>query len=90
MRLSNQTQALELERANCKKFQDAVETERHRDNEQNSRLLESLENMRRQLAVSKQEKADLEVHLERDRIALSNMESELETERILKGEDIGQ
>ena len=90
VRLSNQTQALELERANTKKYQDAVESERQRGKQENNRLLESMEALRRQLSGNKQEKADLEVQLERERIALSNLESELETEKALQGEALGK
>ena len=88
--MSNQTQALELERANTKKYQDAVESERHRGKQENSRLLENIEALRRQLSASKQEKADLEVQLERERISLSNLESALETEKALQGEALGK
>lgn len=90
MRNSNQTQALELERANTKKYQDAVETERQRGKQESSRLLENIESLRRQVAAAKQEKADLEVQLERERISLSNLESELETEKALQGEALGK
>ena len=90
VRLSNQTQALELERANTKKNQDAVETERQRGKQENNRLLENIEALRRQVAAAKQEKADLEVQLERERIARSNMESELEAQKALQGEVFGE
>ena len=90
VRLSNQTQALELERANTKKYQDAVETERQRGKEENNRLLENIEALRRQVAAAKQEKADLEVQLERERISRSNIESELEAEKALQGEAFGE
>ena len=81
---------MELERANTKKYQDAVETERQRGKQESSRLLESIESLRRQVAAAKQEKADLEVQLERERISLSNLESELETEKALQGEALGK
>jgi len=81
---------LELERANTKKYQDAVESERHRGKQENNRLLESMEALRRQLSANKQEKAELEVQLERERISLSNLESELETEKALQGEALGK
>lgn len=81
---------MELERANTKKHQDAVESERQRGKQENNRLLESIEALRRQLSANKQEKADLEVELERERISLSNLESELETEKALQGEALGK
>lgn len=81
---------MELERANTKKYQDAVESERQRGKQENNRLLESIEALRRQLSANKQEKADLEVELERERISLSNLESELETEKALQGEALGK
>ena len=90
VRLSNQTQALELERANTKKYQDAVETERQRGKQENNRLLDNIEALRRQVAGAKQEKADLEVQLERERISRSSLESELETEKALQGESLGK
>ena len=90
VRLSNQTQALELERANTKKYQDAVETERQRGKQENTRLLVNIEALRRQVAGAKQEKADLEVQLERERISRSSLESELETEKALQGESLGK
>ena len=90
MRHSNQTQALELERANTKKYQDAVESERQRSKLENHRLLENIEGLRRQLAATKQEKADLEVQLEREKISRSRLESELETSKSLQGEASGK
>lgn len=89
MRHSNQTQALELERANTKKYQDAVESERQRGKQDNNRLMENIEALRRQLSANKQEKVELEVQLERERIAISTLESELETEKALKVEALG-
>ena len=89
MRHSNQTQALELERANTKKYQDAVESERQRGKQDNNRLMENIEALRRQLSANKQEKVELEVQLERERIAISTLESELETEKALQVEALG-
>lgn len=89
MRHSNQTQALELERANTKKYQDAVESERQRGRQDNNRLMENIEALRRQLSANKQEKVELEVQLERERIAISTLESELETEKALQVEALG-
>lgn len=67
-----------------------MESERHRGKQENNRLLESMESLRRQLSANKQEKAELEVQLERERISLSNLESELETEKALQGEALGK
>lgn len=89
MRHSNQTQALELERANTKKYQDAVESERQRGKQDKNRLMENIEALRRQLSANKQEKVELEVQLERERIAISTLESELETEKALQVEALG-
>lgn len=89
MRHSNQTQALELERANTKKYQDAVESERQRGKQDNNRLMENIEALRRQLSANKQEKVELEVQLERERIAISTLESELETGKALQVEALG-
>ena len=89
MRHSNQTQSLELERANTKKYQDAVESERQRGKQDNNRLMENIEALRRQLSANKQEKVELEVQLERERIAISTLESELETEKALQVEALG-
>ena len=80
---------MELERANTKKYQDAVETERQRGKQENNRLLESIETLRRQVASSKQEKADFEVQLERERNSRLTLESELEAVKALQGETYG-
>ena len=67
-----------------------MESERQRGKQENNRLLENVEALRRQLSASKQEKADLEVQLEREKISLSDLESELETEKALQGEASGK
>ena len=90
MRLSNQTQALELERANTKKYQDAVETQRQRTKEESNRLHEDIETLRRQVAVAKKDKTDVELLLERERISRSTLETELERLKVLQGEALGE
>ena len=90
MRLSNQTQALELERANTKKYRDAVETERQRGKQENSRFLQNIEALRSQVALAKKEKTDVELLLERERMTRSNLVSELEREKALQGEAWGK
>lgn len=90
MRLSNQTQALELERANTKKYQDAVETQRQRTKEESNRLHEDIETLRRQVAAAKKDKTDVELLLERERIARSTLETELERLKVLQGEALGE
>ena len=65
-------------------------SERQRGKQENNRLLENIEALRRQLSANKQEKADLEVQLERERISLSDLESALETEKALQGETSGE
>lgn len=67
-----------------------MESERQRGKQENNRLLENVEALRRQLSASKQEKADLAVQLEREKISLSDLESELETEKALQGEASGK
>ena len=89
MRLSNQTQALELERANTKKYQDAIETERQRGKQENNRLLENIETLRRQIAVVNRDKADFEMQVDRERMSRSAMESELEAVKSLQEETYG-
>lgn len=90
MRLSNQTQALELERANTKKYQDAVETQRQRTKEESNRLHEDIETLRRQVAAAKKDKTDVELLLERERISRSTLETELERLKVLQGEALGE
>ena len=90
MRLSNQTQALELERANTKKYQDAVETQRQRTKEESNRLHEDIEALRRQVAAAKKDKTDVELLLERERISRSTLETELERLKVLQGEALGE
>ena len=90
MRLSNQTQALELERANTKKYQDAVETQRQRTKEETNRLHEDIETLRRQVAVAKKNKTDVELLLERERVSRSTLETELERLKVLQGEALGE
>lgn len=51
--------------------------------------MENIEALRRQLSANKQEKVELEVQLERERIAISTLESELETEKALQVEALG-
>lgn len=89
MRLSNQTQALELERANTKKYQDAIETERQRGKQENNRLMENIETLRRQIAVVNRDKTDFEMQVERERMSRSTLESELEAVKALQGETYG-
>ena len=90
MRLSNQTHALELERANTKKYQDAVETQRQRTKEESNRLHEDIETLRRQVAAAKKDKTDVELLLERERISRSTLETELERLKVLQGEALGE
>ena len=90
MRLSNQTQALELERANTKKYQDAVETQRQRTKEESNRLHDDIETLRRQVAAAKKDKTDVELLLERERISRSTLETELERLKVLQGEALGE
>ena len=89
IRVQNLTQALELERANSRKNQDALESERKRVKEFTDRQHGGMEDLRRQLTQARQQKADLQVEVERGKIDVSNLESELETERAMQGEALG-
>ena len=88
IRVSNLTQALELERVNSKKFQDALESDRRRYKEQSDRQQGATEETRQQLHQIRQQKAEAVMEKERLRIVLSDMESELETERVLQGDEL--
>ena len=88
--MSNLTQGLELERANSKKFQDALETEKQLHREQGNRQRDAAEDTRHQLQEMRQQKVEAELEAERLRIAVGNLEAELDTERVLQGDDLSE
>lgn len=89
LRIANLNQAIEIERASSKKFQDALESERRRTRDLSNRSHESAEDLRKQVLDLRHKKTELEVALEREKIFTSNLEAELETERALKSDASG-